>query len=152
MTPDKPCRCRRHFSPQTRMNRFVFLNLPILSLGAHLGLTTSPHVPFPTGYVTLSMCDRSPPFGLTLPRSRKRAIYRKAVDMHSEHAQVSSGPLQAPTRAGRTVRDVTDVRGIGLIDVKLPIQHIRGNRLTMAGVRRDFIRTTGFDLESLVLH
>src|SRR4051812_27349098 len=26
--PVKPCRRRRHFSPQTRMNRFVFLNLP----------------------------------------------------------------------------------------------------------------------------
>jgi hypothetical protein len=28
--PVKPCRRRRHFSPQMRVNRFVFLNLPIL--------------------------------------------------------------------------------------------------------------------------
>ena len=28
--PVKPCRQRRHFSPQMRVNRFVFLNLPIL--------------------------------------------------------------------------------------------------------------------------
>ena len=28
--PIKPCRQRRHFSPQMRVNRFVFLNLPIL--------------------------------------------------------------------------------------------------------------------------
>jgi hypothetical protein len=70
MPPDKPCRWRRHFSPQTRMNRFVFLNLPILSLEVHLGVTTSPHTPFPTGYVTLPMYGRSPPLRLALPRSR----------------------------------------------------------------------------------
>ena len=70
MPPDKPCRWRRHFSPQTRINRFVFLNLPILSLEAHLGVTTSPHAPFPTGYVTLPMYGRSPPLRLVLSRSR----------------------------------------------------------------------------------
>jgi hypothetical protein len=70
MPPIKSCRWRRHFSPQTRMNRFVFLNLPILSLEVHLGVTTSPHTPFPTGYVTLPMYGRSPPLRLSLPRSR----------------------------------------------------------------------------------
>ena len=30
ISPVKPCRRRRHFSPQMRVNRFVFLNLPIL--------------------------------------------------------------------------------------------------------------------------
>jgi hypothetical protein len=45
--PVKPCRRRRHFSPQTRVNRFVFLNLPILSLGNHLGVTVSPQFPLP---------------------------------------------------------------------------------------------------------
>ena len=52
------------------MNRFVFLNLPVLSLEAHLGVTTSPHAPFPTGYVTLPMYGRSPPLRLVLSRSR----------------------------------------------------------------------------------
>src|SRR5690606_37509960 len=28
--PVKPCRRRRHFSPRMRINRFVFLNLPVL--------------------------------------------------------------------------------------------------------------------------
>ncbi len=68
--PNNPCRWWRHFSPQTRMNRFVFLNLPILSLEVHLGVTASPHTPFPTGYVTLPMYGRSPPLRLALPRSR----------------------------------------------------------------------------------
>ena len=72
--PVKLCREWRRFSPQTRFKRFVFLNLPILSLETHLGLTASPHAPFPTGYGTLSMCDRSPPLRLTLPRNRKRAV------------------------------------------------------------------------------
>ena len=47
ITPVKPCRRRRHFSPQMRVNRFVFLNLPILSLGDHPGVTVSPQSPFP---------------------------------------------------------------------------------------------------------
>jgi hypothetical protein len=47
--PVKPCRRRRHFSPQTRVNRFVFLNLPILSLGNHLGVTAFASVPFTCG-------------------------------------------------------------------------------------------------------
>jgi hypothetical protein len=64
-SPVKPYRRRRHFSPQTRINRFVFLNLPILSLETHLGVTTSPHAPFPAGYVTRSMCNRSPPLRLS---------------------------------------------------------------------------------------
>lgn len=68
--PVKPCRWRRHFSPQTRINRFVFLSLPALSLETHLGLTVSPHAPFPTGYVTLPVCGRSPPFRLTPSRNR----------------------------------------------------------------------------------
>ena len=71
--PVKPCRRRRHFSPQTRMNRFVFLNLPILSLGNHLGVTVSPQYPLPAGYVTLPVDSRSPPLGLMLPHSRKQA-------------------------------------------------------------------------------
>src|SRR5258707_10486902 len=71
--PVKPCRRRRHFSPQTRMNRFVFLNLPILSLGNHLSVTVSPQSPLPAGYVTLPVDSRSPPLGLMLPHSRKQA-------------------------------------------------------------------------------
>ncbi len=47
--PVKPCRRRRHFSPQTRMNRFVFLNLPILSLGNYLGVTAFASIPFTCG-------------------------------------------------------------------------------------------------------
>ena len=64
--PLKSCRRWPPFSPQTRINRFVFLNLPLLSLETLLGVTTSPHAPFPTGYVTLLMCNRSPPLRLSL--------------------------------------------------------------------------------------
>lgn len=71
--PIKPCRRRRHFSPQTRVNRFVFLNRPILSLEDHLGVTASPQSPLPAGYVTLPGDSRSPPLGLTPPCSRRRA-------------------------------------------------------------------------------
>ena len=59
------------FSPQTRMNRFVFLNLSVLSLEMHLGVTASPHTPFPTGYVTLPVHSRSPPLRLMLSHSRE---------------------------------------------------------------------------------
>ncbi len=71
--PVKPCRRRRHFSPRMRINRFVFLNLPVLSLGDHLGVTASPQSPLPAGYVTLPVDGRSPPLGLMPPRSRGQA-------------------------------------------------------------------------------
>jgi hypothetical protein len=61
------------FNPQMRFNRFVFLNRPMLSLEAHLGVTTSPQAPFPTDYVTLSLFDKSLPLQLTPSRSRGRA-------------------------------------------------------------------------------
>jgi len=35
-----------------RINRFVFLNRPMLSLEIHLGVTVSPQTPFPADYVT----------------------------------------------------------------------------------------------------
>ncbi|AJY52798.1 hypothetical protein KO116_P100041 (plasmid) [Halomonas sp. KO116] len=60
------------FSPQTRMSRFVFLNLSVLSLEMHLGVTASPHTPFPTGYVTLPVHSRSPPLRLMLSHSREQ--------------------------------------------------------------------------------
>jgi hypothetical protein len=72
--PVKPCRRRRHFSPRMRVNRFVFLNLPALSLGDHLGVTTSPQSPLPAGYVTLPVDGRSPPLGLMPPHSRGQGI------------------------------------------------------------------------------
>lgn len=58
------------FSPQTRINRFVFLNLSILSLEVHLGVTASPHTPFPTGYITLPVHSRSLPLRLMPSHSR----------------------------------------------------------------------------------
>ena len=42
------------------------------SLEAHLGLTASPHAPFPTGCVTPPVYSGSPPLGLTLFRSKER--------------------------------------------------------------------------------
>lgn len=41
--PVKPCRYRVQFTPQTRINRFVFLILLIFSFDQPLGLTASPH-------------------------------------------------------------------------------------------------------------
>jgi len=98
--PVKPCRRRRHFSPQTRVNRFVFLNLPILSLGNHLGVTVSPQFPLPAGYVTLPVDSRSPPLGLMLPHSRKQAHQTPPFSLHSKHMPPRS------LGARRTVRDV----------------------------------------------
>jgi hypothetical protein len=57
-----------------RVNRFVFLNLPILSLGDHLDLTVSSQSPFLTGYVTLSVTTGSPPLRLMPFYSKEQVI------------------------------------------------------------------------------
>jgi len=96
--PVKPCRRRRHFSPQIRVNRFVFLNLPALSLGDHLGVTASPQSPFPTGYVTLPVDSRSPPLGLiNLPQRRQWHFSFPPFSKHSEHTH------PGPSGSRRTV-------------------------------------------------
>ena len=46
-----------------RFNWFVFLNRPMLSLEAHLGVTASPQAPFPTDYVTLPVSASHRRFG-----------------------------------------------------------------------------------------
>ena len=56
--PIKPCRQRRHFSPQMRVSRFVFLSRPPLSLEVHLGVTASPQTPFPMDFVTALIVQR----------------------------------------------------------------------------------------------
>ena len=49
-----------------RVNRFVFLNRPMLSLEAHLGVPASPQAPFPADFVTVPVSGKSPRFGSLL--------------------------------------------------------------------------------------
>src|SRR3954471_12648361 len=90
-----------------RFNRFVFLNRPMLSLGTHLGVTTSPQAPFPTDYVTWSVSDQSPPLRLTPSRSRGRSCSATStsasLNMHSRHAQATRPPYRRASLARRTV-------------------------------------------------
>ena len=51
------------FQPSGAVNRFVFLNLPMLSLEIHLGVTVSPQIPFPTDFVTLPVSASHRRFG-----------------------------------------------------------------------------------------
>ena len=46
-----------------RFNRFVFLNRPMLSLEAHLGVIASPQAPFPADFVTLPVSASHRRFG-----------------------------------------------------------------------------------------
>ena len=59
-----------------RFNRFVFLNRPMLSLEAHLGVTASPQAPFPTDFVTLPVSASHRRFGsLPLVAEKGHARY-----------------------------------------------------------------------------
>ena len=94
-----------------RVNRFVFLNLPILSHGDHLGVTASPQSSFPTGYVTLPVDDKPPPLGLVSPYSKGQGSRFPPFSKHSRHMH----PGLSGSR--RTVSEVGDpllVRGRGL--------------------------------------
>jgi len=50
-----------------RVNRFVFLNRPDLSLETHLGVTASPQAPFPADFVTLPVFGSHRCFGSLPP-------------------------------------------------------------------------------------
>ena len=59
-----------------RFNRFVFLNRPVLSLEAHLGVTASPQAPFPADFVTLPVSADHRRFGsLPLVAEKGHARY-----------------------------------------------------------------------------
>src|SRR5713101_5185382 len=109
-----------------RSNRFVFLNLPMLSLETHLGVTASPQAPFPADYVTLPVFGKSPPLRLTPSRSRKRArsLLRHQLQraMHSRHAQATRPPSRRASLSGRTIGDVHAPDVIGALDGEMAQQ------------------------------
>ena len=94
------------FSPQTRMNRFVFLNLSVLSLEVHLGVTASPHTPFPTGYVTLPVHGRSPPLRLMPSHSRERPSLRTSCSTRRYSSHACARSAASRSRQGRGTRRV----------------------------------------------
>ena len=112
-----------------RFNRFVFLNRPMLSLEAHLGVTASPQAPFPTDYVTLPVSASHRRFG-SLPLAAEKGhtpiLQRQLLRvLHSKHAQATSPPYGRATLAGRTVGLVdTPVLADGtLVTEKRLLQH-----------------------------
>jgi hypothetical protein len=59
-----------------RFNRFVFLNRPMLSLEAHLGVIASPQAPFPADFVTLPVPASYRRFGsFPLTAEERQALY-----------------------------------------------------------------------------
>src|ERR1051326_8755231 len=115
-----------------RFNRFVFLNRPMLSLGTHLGVTTSPQAPFPTDYVTWSVSDQSPPLRLTPSRSRGRSCSATStststsLNMHSRHAQATRPPYRRASLARRTVGDVCHPQLVGSLGCKAALHQVGG--------------------------
>src|SRR6478736_8004553 len=95
-----------------RFNRFVFLNRPMLSLEAHLGVTASPQAPFPTDYVTLPVSASHRRFG-SLPLAAEKGHAPELQSrllrvLHSRHAQAASRPCGRATLAGRTIGRICD--------------------------------------------
>lgn len=122
-----------------RINRFVFLNLPILSLGEHLGLTVSPHSPLPAGYVTLPANSRSPPLGLMLFHSEEQASSYPPFSLHSKIS------TSANAESRRTVGYISRPDLVGLVNGHSPQQvgytGCFGCRLLVPGLEaRDSIR------------
>jgi hypothetical protein len=71
-----------------RFNRFVFLNLPMLSLETHLGVIASPQAPFPADYVTLPVSASHRRFGSLLLTAEEGHVCKK--NGHAfQHAQVT---------------------------------------------------------------
>lgn len=103
------------FSPQTRINRFVFLNLSILSLEVHLGVTASPHTPFPTGYITLPVHSRSLPLRL-MPSHSRGQPFTSSILLGMKVFQSCSCPFSyflLPSGSRHTVRHIPAPTGIG---------------------------------------
>ena len=79
-----------------RFNRFVFLNRPMLSLEAHLGVTASPQAPFPTDFVTLPVPASHRRFGsLPLAAEKGQARYCNFPERCIPHMLKQLHPMRA---------------------------------------------------------
>ena len=79
-----------------RSNRFVFLNRPMLSLEAHLGVTASPQAPFPTDFVTLPVPASHRRFGsLPLAAEKGQARYCNFPERCIPHMLKQLHPMRA---------------------------------------------------------
>jgi len=115
-----------------RVNRFVFLNLPILSLGDHLGVTTSPQSPLPAGCVTLLVDSRSPPLGLMLYRSVEQGKYSSIITSFS---YVCIPRICTHTRGSRrTIGNITNPYPVWLRDVEPPFQAVFRSRKVVVAI------------------
>ena len=72
------------FQPSDAVNRFVFLNRPMLSLEVHLGVTDSPQTPFPTDFVTLPVSAGHRRFG-SLPLVAEEGHSRHCISRTAEY-------------------------------------------------------------------
>src|ERR1019366_2524266 len=72
-----------------RFNRFVFLNRPMLSLEAHLGVIASPQVPFSADFVTLPVSASHRRFGSFSLAAEKRQAQPNHRALHPRHAQAA---------------------------------------------------------------
>lgn len=108
-----------------RFNRFVFLNRPMLSLEAHLGVTTSPQAPFPTDFVTLLVSASYRRFGsLSLAAEKWQTQLWLHQVLHSRHAQATLPHIGQALLAGRTIRKISDPQLIWTLGNKLPVNPI----------------------------
>lgn len=86
--PNRQCGPQEQFTSRVRSNGFVFLILPFLSLDLPLGVTASPHRPFPTDFVTSRAPRESPPLRLG-PCSRTRVL---SLTIHISHLPLQGVP------------------------------------------------------------
>jgi len=117
-----------------RVNRFVFLNLPIVSLETHLGVTVSPQVPFSTGYVTLPVPGNSPPLRLSFPRNGERSLQSRNQSAFQSCCALSAIPGWLP-KLGRTISEIRTPGGVRTFDIKLAIQYVICHRRRMIRIR-----------------
>jgi len=137
------------------MNRFVFLNLPVLSLETHLGLTASPHAPFPAGYVTLPMYGRSPPLRLAPSHSRWRAAASSLPSTKRDTFQTCSRlgySFLEPPRTGHTIRQIGHPQAIRFADGKVAIDPIRRPNVQLRRYRRFDLPATNDTAYAHFLH
>jgi len=112
-----------------RVNRFVFLNLSILSLGDHLSVTVSPQSPFSTGYVTLLVTTGSPPFRLMSFYSEGQVLVLLLLSIN----RIPEICLPGKSGTRRTISDIAHPILILTINIEFSFQYVRRNGLCLAG-------------------
>ena len=132
----------------------MFFIRPILNLGKHLGLTSSPHFPLSAGYITLPAYGKSLPLRLRCQHNLASTQINGPGPIYpciSNRLVVHRASLP-PMNSGRTIRNIGNPELVGCIGCKIALYQIWSRPLSRTSYRCFSPLAAAYPLQVCCLH